>query len=185
MTIPGQMQTVFRRQANFAFLRGRLFAARLELAVASGLILMTWALARDPRLVLVPALLLLGFTVTLSFFGRAVGRSVLPGLLLGLVPLGCALSAQSIGHVCFAGACSSICVPLCSAGGVLAGVLLARAARAMPSPLSVWLSGGSIILCAGAMGCVCVGAGGLVGMGLGFLASAGVLAWPKSLHSSS
>lgn len=168
-----------RRRALWAFLRGRLLAARIELFIAVGLALGATALSPEPHRVLPPALLLIALIAVWSISGRAVARSMLPGLLLGLLPLGCSLFAGRFGHVCHAGGCSSLCVPLCTAGGALSGLLLARAARKTGEPLVLWTAGGAVVLAAGAMGCMCVGAAGLVGMVLGFLPSAALLALPR------
>lgn len=170
--------TAVRRRARWAFLRGRLGAARLEVALACALIVVAALTARQPRVVLLPAVVLVALTTIFSLGGRAPGRAVLPGLLLGLLPLGCSLGAARLGHVCWDGGCSSLCVPLCAAGGVVSGLLLARAARTTARPFTVWLAGGSVVLATGALGCACVGAGGVWGMLLGFLPSATLLAWP-------
>lgn len=173
------MNTALRRQARRAYWLGRLREARVELGVA-----LLWAVtaalaAQDASMVLYPAIWLLLLTSLFMMYGRGVGRSVLPGLLLGFVPLSCALLAQHWGHLCIDGGCTSLCVPICTGGGIVAGLVLARAARSTSSPLVVWMSAGALVLSAGALGCACVGAGGVTGMTLGFLASGGFLMWPK------
>jgi hypothetical protein len=105
---------------------------------------------------------------------RGLGRPgfALGALLLGLMPLGCASLAQTVGHVCTPGGCVSLCVPLCTSGGGLAGFLLSRmsaaqAPRARFFAAKAWWGGAGLVVLTGAMGCSCVGWGGIVGMILG------------------
>ncbi len=173
-----------KSRARSAFLRGRVRAARAELGLASLLVVAAFGFADEASVVFLPAALLLGLTAALAVYGRVAGRAVLPALLLGVIPLACSLSAQHLGHACTAGGCMSLCVPLCSSGGLVAGLLLGRQSRHSARPLVAWLSGGALVVAAGALGCVCVGAGGVVGMSLGVLSSAGLLAWPVRSVSS-
>jgi hypothetical protein len=172
-----------RRRAQWALLRGRVRASALELFVVLGLIGVALFLAKDRADVVLPAALLLGVALLLSLAGPRSSRLVLPALLVSIVPLACSLGAQHVGHVCMDGGCHSLCVPLCSAGGLLAGVLNGRMARAAARPGLAWLGGGVLVVSAGAMGCVCVGAGGVVGMTLGVLAGAGFLLWPARVQA--
>ena len=112
-----------RRRAQWALLRGRARDSWLELLVAGALTLIALLAAKEPSDVVVPAGLLLSAALLLSVAGRSSARLVLPALLVSVVPLACSLCAQHVGHVCTAGGCHSLCVPLCSAGGLLAGVL--------------------------------------------------------------
>src|SRR5882757_5655215 len=61
------------------------------------------------------------FGVSALWYGRDLRRAVLPGLALGLVPLAVALCANHFHHACMGGACVSVCLPACTAGGLLAG----------------------------------------------------------------
>lgn len=99
--------------------------------------------------------------------GRVAGRAVLPGALAGLLPLGMALGAQSVGHVCTGTECYSLCVPACATGGVLAGLLIARLGRHVASPLQFWAVAGLLAALEGSLGCSCVGLGGIAGLILG------------------
>lgn len=116
-----------------------------------------------------------------SFLGRAWGRVALPALLLGILPLVCSIAAQSIGHVCTPNGCTSICVPLCSVGGLLAGALLARFAAADGAPLGSWARGSVLVLMTGAMGCSCIGMAGTVAMAASLGASSGLYALRRSI----
>lgn len=174
---------VVRRHAHRAYLRGRLSRSWLEVTIACTLILIAALMARQPSVVLIPALALVSLTALFTLAGTIPARAILPGLLLGLLPLACSLSAVHFGHVCGAGGCSSVCVPLCTTGGALAGLLLARAARRTKRPLLVWSTAGSVLLATGALGCACVGATGILGMLAGFLPSAALLALPRRAAS--
>lgn len=109
--------------------------------------------------------------VGLTWRGQSWGRAVPAGLQAGAFPLGLALMAQKIGHVCTAHGCTSLCVPMCAAGGLVAGVVIAAAARRSPVPWITLGCGAAIALAVGAMGCSCVGAAGMLGMGVGLAAS--------------
>ena len=111
--------------------------------------------------------------VALGWRGQAWGLSVPAGLKAGVVPLALALTAQRIGHVCTPQGCTSLCVPMCAVGGVIAGLVISAAARRSPVP-RLTLAGGAIIsLVVGAMGCSCVGMGGILGLSAGLAMSTG------------
>ena len=123
---------------------------------------------------LVPSVLLgvlmWGAVVGLGWRGQAWGLSVPAGLKAGVVPLALALTAQRIGHVCTPEGCASVCVPMCSAGGVVAGMVVAWAARRSPAPWITIGAGLFISAAVGAMGCSCVGMSGTLAMGIGLVA---------------
>lgn len=112
--------------------------------------------------------------VLLAWKGQAWGMSVPSGLMAGAVPLSLALLAQKIGHVCTPQGCTSLCVPMCAAGGAIAGVVIAAAARRSPMPLVTLGCGAALSLAVGSMGCSCVGASGMLGMVVGLVASTGL-----------
>jgi hypothetical protein len=110
---------------------------------------------------------LVSSSAAFAYLGRDPGRVVLPALLLGTLPLGCALVARHFGHWCASGACYSICAQLCSAAGLCAGVLLTRLTQSEPKPMRSWLLGATITGVSGALGCACLSATALGGMLLG------------------
>lgn len=169
---------VVKRRARQAFWRGRLVDALPELLIATILLGVGLVWSSAPERSWIPGVVLLCGAFGLSLWGGAVRRMILPALFLGAIPLVCSLGSQSFGHVCTPQGCYSVCVLFCCLGGVVAGVLLARAARFQERPWLSWLVGGSVVVCVGSLGCVCVGASGVVGMSLGVLTSAGILAWP-------
>lgn len=103
------------------------------------------------------------------WYGRDPQRAVLPGVAAGLVPLVLALSANQV-HACGAGGCSSLCVPACTLGGLVAGLAVATVGHKRRAGAWFWAPASGIALLTGAMGCACVGYSGLVGLGLGFAA---------------
>lgn len=104
--------------------------------------------------------------------GESLGRAVLPGVLFGVVPLSLALVAKATGHVCTGSTCVSLCVPACTAGGIVAGMGLYLAGRKAKQPWVFWGVGALLALATGSLGCSCVGAGGIVGLALGLSVSA-------------
>lgn len=115
------------------------------------------------------ALTLLAFAFLVR--GQSLGRAVLPGLLLGLVPFGCAHAAQhvpaSLGHLCTGSQCVSWCIPMCAAGGLIAGAWIGRLARRAASPFVFAVGAGSLAVLTGSLGCACVGLSGVAGAALG------------------
>ena len=147
---------------------------RALLAAFPSLLLPLVAFAVGGRLMIsvLLGLLIWAATVALTWRGQSWGRSVPVGLVAGAFPLGLALMAQKIGHVCTAHGCTSLCVPMCAAGGLAAGVAIAAAARRSASPATTLGCGAALALAVGAMGCSCVGAAGMLGMGVALAASA-------------
>ena len=102
--------------------------------------------------------------------GQGLSTGALHGLKAGLVPLVFSLAANAWGHVCIPGqGCSSLCVPACVAGGVLAGLAIEWWARQSQRPMVVRLSGASVSLLTGALGCACVGSSGIIGLVGGYV----------------
>ena len=112
--------------------------------------------------------------VVLAWRGQAWGMAVPAGLIAGVFPLGLALAAQRIGHICTPQGCTSLCVPMCAAGGLIAGLVISAGARRSRSPPTTLVAGGVLSVAIGALGCSCVGMGGMVGLTLGLAASAAV-----------
>jgi hypothetical protein len=103
------------------------------------------------------------------WYGRDPQKAVLPGVAAGLVPLTMALCANQM-HYCGPDGCTSLCIPACTVGGVLAGLVVAWAGRKRRAGPWYWLSAASLALLTGAMGCSCIGYGGIVGLAAGFAA---------------
>lgn len=103
--------------------------------------------------------------------GQTLGRSVFPGVVAGLVPLALAVGARSYGHICTGTECVSLCIPACTAGGMVAGLLIARTARHAAARGPFLLGASALALLVGALGCSCVGYGGVAGLGVGLVAT--------------
>ena len=97
--------------------------------------------------------------------GGAPTLAAMSGLKAGLIPLVLAHAANLYGHVCIPGqGCSTLCVPACSAGGLMAGLFIERVARRAAKPNVIRLGGAGVAFVTGALGCSCVGWGGMVGL---------------------
>lgn len=156
-----------RQKARRAFVRGRLREALAAGTMATLLTLVALAFAEAPsRAAMLGAPLLLASAGS-AYWGREAGRVLWPALLVSALPLGCALLAPHLGHVCTGSGCVSLCLPMCTAGGLSAGALLSRFALTQPRPWRVWGFGAAIAVLAGAMGCACAGLPSVVGMALG------------------
>jgi len=101
------------------------------------------------------------------WYGREPQKAVLPGVAAGLVPLMLALCANRM-HYCGPDGCTSLCVPACTLGGVLAGLVVARVGHGRRAGAWYWLSASGLALLTGAMGCSCIGYSGVFGLGAGF-----------------
>lgn len=124
-------------------------------------------LVREVSIPLVLAAILYLVSMIMLWWGRAPGRSVLPGVTYGLLPLSAGVIGKMHGHVCMGFACYGVCLPLCIGGGVLAGLFIARVAARSENPMAVFFSAAATALFTGAIGSSCVGFHGVVGMGIG------------------
>jgi len=103
----------------------------------------------------------------LLWYGRDPQKAVLPGVAAGLVPLVLSLCANHV-HMCGPEGCSTLCMPACAVGGVVAGLAVARVGNRRKAGVWFWLSASSLAILTGAMGCACIGYSGVMGLGLGF-----------------
>lgn len=158
---------LLRARAREAYERGRL-SRSIVFALPLGMIaVVACLLGAAPRTAGLCGATLVAAAALFLWRGRSLGRSVFPGVVAGLVPLACALTARSIGHVCTGERCLSMCVPACALGGFVAGLLLARAGRGAAQPVAFFLGGGGLTILVGALGCSCVGSGGVLGLAVG------------------
>ena len=160
-------QSLLRSRAKRAYEWGRLRRAlggSIPTLLVGGMVA---ALVREVSWPLVLGLLLYAASVLLLWFGRSPGKSVLPGVVYGLLPLTGGVIAKLHGHVCLGMSCYSTCLMYCVGGGVLAGLFVARLASKSDSPLAVFLSAAATALLTGAIGSSCVGVHGIIGMAAG------------------
>lgn len=158
-----QVERRLRRSYEWSRLRRALwgFAPVLLLVAAA-----TW-LTHRPSSAAAFGLALFAFGVSSLWYGRGAQRAVLPGLALGLIPLVLALCANHLHH-CSGSVCTTLCVPACSAGGVLAGLGTAIIGYRQQQGFRFWIAASLVALLTGAMGCSCVGGAGVVGLVAGF-----------------
>lgn len=160
---PVGLRTKLRRAYEWGRLRNALSLSIPTLllgVLVAGLVReISWPLTLGVLLYLASAVLL--------WVGRSPGRSVLPGIVYGLLPLTGGLIARFNGHVCMGMSCYSSCLLYCVTGGVAAGLLVARLAAKSEAPAAVFTSAAATALLTGAIGISCVGVHGLVGMAAG------------------
>jgi hypothetical protein len=157
------------RRARWAYERGRAVRAFLGfLPVLAIVATAAWLNARTTMVAALGSILfLVGFV--LLWYGRNLSQAVLPGVLAGLIPLGLALCANHIGHVCTGSECVSMCIPACTVGGALAGLVVAHFAAKRQRSLGFWVLASGVAVLTGAMGCSCVGFSGVAGLGIGYI----------------
>jgi len=112
--------------------------------------------------------------------GGAAAFGGVSGLKAGLAPLAFAHAAQAFGHVCTPSGCTTLCVPACAAGGVVAGLAVEWLARRGPRPGLTRGLGLGVAFLTGALGCSCVGASGMLALALALpMSLAGARLWPR------
>ncbi len=165
---------VARVTVQSAYDRGQRFEAWLPSALVVVFLFAAWLAGAHLRQSWPWAALSLSLAWAIGRWGRSAGtarvrgglarRLAVPALLGGLIPLACGLCAMHVGHVCAGGVCSSVCVPACASGGVVAGLILGRMWALQRAPASVVGSG--FVLCASlaSVGCSCAGQGGILAM---------------------
>ncbi len=116
---------------------------------------------------------LVAVLAVLVWRGGALAFGGLTGLKAGVVPLALAHASKLWGHVCTPAGCTTLCVPACATGGLLAGLLVERWARRSPRPGVTRALGAAVCLLTGGLGCSCVGYAGLAGMVMGLVVSMG------------
>jgi hypothetical protein len=114
----------------------------------------------------------------LFWWGRAPRRAVLPGVVAGVLPLVLSLTANGMHH-CASGQCSSMCVPACVAGGLLAGFGVSTVGLRRRAGWEFWLAGSALALATGSMGCACIGFSGVVGLAAGYAVGLGPGLWRR------
>ncbi|MCB9506861.1 MAG: hypothetical protein H6698_02215 [Myxococcales bacterium] len=102
--------------------------------------------------------------------GRSAARGVWPGLVAAVAPLLASHVAARIGHICTPDGCTSLCMPMCAGGGLVAGLVLSELTRRDESPVPAFVVGATVAVAIGATGCTCVGLGGVAGVALGMSA---------------
>ena len=155
-----------------AYELGRVRRALLVVIPILALGALGWRVGGDARGPVLGGALLSLVGIWFLWRGQRVGGVVLPAMLAGTLPFGCALSTHCLGESRF-----GVCVLACFAGSVVAGLILASIARRSAALLETWMSAGVVAFLTGSVGCACVGVGGLVALALGL----GIVAGPSLL----
>jgi hypothetical protein len=163
-------KTVFER-ATRAYEFGRARHAAVLALPLTALAILAACLGTEPVTAGMVGLALLATAWFLRWRGQILGRSIIPGILAGLVPFALAASSRAYGHVCTGSECVSLCIPACTVGGVVAGFLIARAGRHAAARTRYLVGASANALLVGSLGCSCVGYGGILGLGAGLLVS--------------
>ena len=160
-----QLQQRARRAYEFARLR----RAALGMAPVVVIVALATCFTHRPESALMFGAVAVLAGVIMLWFGREPQKAVLPGIAAGVVPLALALCANYV-HSCGMHGCSTLCVPACALGGVVAGLAIASVGNQRRAGPVFWLSASALALLIGAMGCSCIGYSGVAGLGLGFAA---------------
>ncbi len=159
--------TRLRKRLRWAYEWGRLRRALVGVVPVVIMIALTVCVGHRSTSVWTFGSLALVLGTVLLWYGREPQRALVPGVIAGFVPLTLALVANQF-HACAAGGCSTLCVPACTLGGVVAGLAVASVGNERKSGVLFWVSASSMALLTGAMGCACMGYAGVVGLALGF-----------------
>lgn len=161
--------TQLQRRVRRAYELGRLRRALLGVAPVLVIIAVAACVAHRPVSTLWFGLATVTIGAVMLWYGRDPQKAVLPGIAAGLVPLVFALCGNHM-HACGTDGCSSLCVPACALGGVVAGLAVASVGNQRTAGPWYWVSASLLALLTGAMGCACIGYSGVVGLGIGFAA---------------
>lgn len=156
-----------RRRARWAYEVGRLRRALLGMTPVLAIVVVAACVTHRPVSTLGFGLATLSIGGAMLWYGRDPQKAVLPGIAAGLVPLVLALCANHL-HVCSPEGCSTLCLPACALGGVVAGLAVAGVGNQRRAGPWFWGSASALSLLTGAMGCACLGYSGLFGLGAGF-----------------
>lgn len=142
-------------------------------------------LGTRPLFAAIVGVVLAGLAWICVWRGRTAGRAALPGVVAGLVPLALAYAAQSYGHVCTGSSCYSLCVPACTSGGAIAGLLIAWLGRRVSAPVPFYGVAAAMAGLVGSLGCSCVGFGGIIGLGIGLAVTLAAAAFRRHFQPKS
>jgi hypothetical protein len=158
-----RLEAVARRRYELR----RLLAGALGFAPVLSVVAVATTLGRRPLPALALGGLLFAAGVAALWRGEALRKAVLPGVFTGLIPLALALGFN-LTHGCDGEHCTMVCLPACTAGGLVAGLAVSTFLARHRLPWPAWGAAASLSMLTGAMGCVCVGSSGILGMAGGF-----------------
>lgn len=157
-----------RRRVRTAYELRRLGMALVGIAPFALVVAIAASVAHRPASTLFFGLTTAVVAAIMLWYGRTPQKAVLPGIIAGLVPLTLALCASYM-HACGPNGCTTLCVPACSLGGVVAGLIVAQTGKRRHQGKLFWLSASGLALMTGAMGCSCVGYSGVIGLAFGIV----------------
>lgn len=156
-----------QRRVRWAYELSRLRRALLGVAPVLVIVAVAACVAHRPVSALWFGLATVTVGAVMLWYGRDPQKAVLPGIAAGLVPLVFALCANHM-HTCGPEGCSSLCLPACALGGVVAGLAVASVGNRRKAGPWFWGSASVLALLTGAMGCACIGYSGVLGLAVGF-----------------
>jgi hypothetical protein len=166
------IESARKARARRSYEWGRLRFALRRSWIVLPMTMLSLLLCEQPTTTLVAGALLLACTIGLLWRGQACGRAVLPGLLVGLVPLLLPVVLRTSGHCCVGTACLSNCFLACIGGGALAGGALGVLSSSEKEARGRFLAAAALVtVLAGTLGCAVMGAAGVAGMIAGVVAS--------------
>ncbi|HEX6738811.1 MAG TPA: hypothetical protein VF310_11080, partial [Vicinamibacteria bacterium] len=127
----------------------------------------------QPVLAATAAVLLYPAVAALRWRGQAWGRAAWPGVAAGAIPVLAALLSPSFVAVCPLGVSRILCVGVCVAGGLAAGIWIGMRSTRLGSGSRAFLLGaGALMALVGVPACGFAGAAGGLGLMLGAVAGA-------------
>lgn len=160
--------THLERRARRKYEWARARRAVVGFAPALLIIALAALASKHPTTALVFGSLLFVVGAGLLWYGREIRRAVLPGFMMGLLPLALALCANHLGHACMGDRCLSLCIPACTVGGLGAGAGVSLFGVRWKQGPGFWVGATTLTLLTGAMGCSCVGYSGIAGLAAGY-----------------
>lgn len=157
-----------RRRARLRYEWVRARRAVVGFLPALGLVAAACAFNDRPLSALGFGFALFAVGVTVLWYGRAVRRAVLPGLVAGVAPLLLVLGAPHVDHQCDSTTCTSLCLAACIIGGALAGLVVGASKAGREGGAGFWIVASSLALLTGAMACARLGIAGLGGLLVGY-----------------
>jgi hypothetical protein len=175
------------RLARRAYELGRLRSALRVVVFVVPMVGLALLGANGPAAVtLVTGALLYLVSVALLWRGKGYGRAASAGLLAGSVPLLVPMLLRSGASCCIGGGCWSMCMPICIATGLVAGLVIGfRGAQQREHSLSFTIAAMVVAGLAGSLGCRIIGAAGILGMVGGVIAGSTPLALGAALRARS
>ena len=158
-------------RAQGAYERRRLTVAACVAAPLAVLPLVSFGLGTSGVSALVLGVGLCVVSFVCVWRGGGLSFANLSGLKAGVVPLVFAHVSKLFGHACTPEGCTTYCVPACTAGGFIAGLMVEYWARHSSRPNVTRGVGALAAVLVGGLGCSCVGYSGLAGLVAGLSAS--------------